>query len=487
MTTSIEGLAARLREICGPGHVITDPMELRTYECDGLTSHRCTPALAVLPGTAAEVASAVTACAAAAVPFVARGSGTGLSGGALPQSDGVLIVLSRMRSVLEIDPVSRRAVVEPGVTNLAVSKAAAPFGLFYAPDPSSQVVCSVGGNVAENSGGAHCLKHGFTVNHVTGLEIVTPAGEVAWLGDGTGVSTGYDLTGAFTGSEGTLGIVTKVVVKLLPIPEVVHTLLAAYGSTAEGGQAVSDIIAAGIMPAAIEMMDALSIEAAEAAVHCNYPAGAGAVLIVELDGPASEVEAELATVRSLCEKAGATELRAADDPVERALIWAGRKSAFAAVGRISPSYIVQDGVVPRTSLGAVLAQISALSAAAGIRVANVFHAGDGNLHPLVLYDDTVPGQAEVAEQLSGAILDACLEHGGSITGEHGVGVDKARYMPKMFSAGDLDTMQLLRCAFDPASLCNPGKIFPTPRLCGEVPGPRREPHPAVTAGQAEIF
>ncbi len=487
MTTSIEALAARLREICGPGQVITDPMELRTYECDGLTSHRSTPALAVLPGTAAEVASAVTACAAAAVPFVARGSGTGLSGGALPQSDGVLIVLSRMRSVLEIDPVSRRAVVEPGVTNLAVSKAAAPFGLFYAPDPSSQVVCSVGGNVAENSGGAHCLKHGFTVNHVTGLEIVTPAGEVAWLGDGTGVSTGYDLVGAFTGSEGTLGIVTKVVVKLLPVPEVVHTLLAAYGSTAEGGQAVSDIIAAGIMPAAIEMMDALSIEAAEAAVHCNYPAGAGAVLIVELDGPASEVEAELATVRSLCEKAGATELRAADDPVERALIWAGRKSAFAAVGRISPSYIVQDGVVPRTSLGAVLAQISALSAAAGIRVANVFHAGDGNLHPLVLYDDTVPGQAEVAEQLSGAILDACLEHGGSITGEHGVGVDKARYMPKMFSAGDLDTMQLLRCAFDPASLCNPGKIFPTPRLCGEVPGPRREPHPAVTAGQAEIF
>jgi glycolate oxidase len=487
MTTSIEGLAARLREICGAGNVITDLLELRTYECDGLTSHRCTPALAVLPGAAAEVASVVAACAAAAVPFVARGSGTGLSGGALPQSDGVLIVLSRMRSVLEIDPVSRRAVVEPGVTNLAVSKAAAPFGLFYAPDPSSQVVCSVGGNVAENSGGAHCLKHGFTVNHVTGLEIVTPAGEIAWLGDGTGVSTGYDLVGAFTGSEGTLGIVTKVVVKLLPVPEVVHTLLAAYGSTAEGGQAVSDIIAAGIMPAAIEMMDALSIEAAEAAVHCNYPAGAGAVLIVELDGPASEVEAELATVRSLCEKAGATELRAADDPVERALIWAGRKSAFAAVGRISPSYIVQDGVVPRTSLGAVLAQISALSAAAGIRVANVFHAGDGNLHPLVLYDDTVPGQAEVAEQLSGAILDACLEHGGSITGEHGVGVDKARYMPKMFSAADLDTMQLVRCAFDPASLCNPGKIFPTPRLCGEVPGPRREPHPAVTAGQAEIF
>jgi hypothetical protein len=250
---------------------------------------------------------------------------------------------------------------------------------------------------------------------------------------------------------------------------------------------VSDIIAAGILPAAIEMMDALAIEAAEAAVHCNYPAGAGAVLLVELDGPAAEVEAELSTVRALCEAAGATEIQAADDPAERAGIWAGRKSAFAAVGRISPAYIVQDGVVPRTSLGAVLAQIATLSADAGIRVANVFHAGDGNLHPLVLYDDKVPGQAEAAEKVSAAILDACLEHGGSITGEHGVGVDKSRYMPRMFGADDLDTMQLIRCAFDPASLCNPGKIFPTPRLCGEVPGHRRAPHPAVVAGQAEIF
>jgi glycolate oxidase len=325
------------------------------------------------------------------------------------------------------------------------------------------------------------------VHHVTGLEIVTPSGELTWLGDGTGVTTGYDLLGAFTGSEGTLGIVTKIVVKLMPVPEVVHLLLVAYGSTAEGGRAVSDIIGAGILPAAIEMMDALAIEAAEEAVHCNYPAGAGAVLLVELDGPATEVEAELSTVRALCEAAGATEIRAADDPAERAAIWAGRKSAFAAVGRISPAYIVQDGVVPRTSLGAVLARIASLSAEAGIRVANVFHAGDGNLHPLVLYDDKVPGQAEAAEQVSGAILDTCLEHGGSITGEHGVGVDKSRYMPKMFGPDDLDTMQLIRCAFDPASLCNPGKIFPTPRLCGEVPGHRREPHPAVAAGQIEIF
>src|SRR5690348_3377741 len=463
MAATIQALVPRMRDICGAGNVITDPLELRTYECDGLTSHRCVPALVVLPGSAAEVAAVVAECAHAGVPFVARGSGTGLSGGALPHESGVLIVMSRMRSIIEIDPVSRRAVVEPGVTNLSVTQAAAPFGLFYAPDPSSQVVCSVGGNVAENSGGAHCLKHGFTVNHVVGLEIVTPAGELTWLGDGTGAANGYDLVGAFTGSEGTLGIVTKIVVKLTPAPEAVHLVLAAYDSLEAGGRAVSDIIAAGIVPAAIEMMDALSIEAAEAAVHCGYPEGASAVLLVELDGPAAEVEAELATVRAICEQAGAREIRAADDPAQRAGIWAGRKSAFAAVGRLSPAYIVQDGVVPRTALGDVLARIAKLSAETGIRVANVFHAGDGNLHPLVLYNDASAAETEAAEVLSGAILDTCIEYGGSITGEHGVGVDKSKYMPKMFSPDDLDTMQLVRCAFDPASLCNPGKVFPTPR------------------------
>jgi glycolate oxidase len=322
---------------------------------------------------------------------------------------------------------------------------------------------------------------------VMALEIVTPAGEVTWLGDGTGVPAGYDLLGAFTGSEGTLGIVTKIVVKLMPIAEAVHLVLAAYDTLEAGGRAVTDIIGAGIVPAAIEMMDALSIEAAEAAVHCNYPEGAGAVLLVELDGPVAEVEAELATVREICEKAGAREMRAADDPAQRAGIWAGRKSAFAAVGRLSPAYIVQDGVVPRTALGDVLARISALSAAAGIRVANVFHAGDGNLHPLVLFNDASAEETAAAEVLSGAILDTCIEYGGSITGEHGVGVDKSRYMPKMFSADDLDAMQMVRCAFDTESLCNPGKIFPTPRMCGEVPGVRHGPHPAVAAGQAEIF
>ena len=483
----IEQLIPRMTGICGPDGVVSDPLELRTYECDGLTAHRAAPGLVVLPRTAEEVAAVVRECAAAKVPFVARGSGTGLSGGALPRTDGVLIVTSRMRRILAIDTASQRAIVEPGVTNLAVSTAARPLGYFYAPDPSSQVVCSVGGNVAENSGGAHCLKHGFTVHHVTGLEIVTPAGELTWLGDGTGAAPGYDLLGAFTGSEGTLGIVTKIIVKLTKIPEMVTCLLAAFGTTGAGGAAVSAIIGAGIVPAAIEMMDALAIEAAEAAVNCRYPEGAGAVLIVELDGPEPDVRADLAKVRALCEQAGATELRQADDPAERAGIWAGRKAAFAAVGRISPAYIVQDGVVPRTSLGSVLDRISELAQAAGIRVANVFHAGDGNLHPLVLYNDALPEATAAAEELSGAILDLCIEHGGSITGEHGVGVDKSRYMPKMFAADDLDTMQLLRCAFDPAGLCNPGKVFPTPRLCGEVPGVRRGPHPLVASGQAEQF
>ena len=481
-------LIPAMTRICGAAGVVHDPSQLATYECDGLTSHRTAPALVVLPETAEQVAAVVRACAGAGVPFVARGSGTGLSGGALPRSDGVLIVTSRMRRVLDIDPVSRRAIVEPGVTNLSVSKAVEPFGFFYAPDPSSQVICSVGGNVAENSGGAHCLKNGFTVHHVMGLEIVTPDGELVWLGDGTGAAPGYDLLGAFTGSEGTLGIATKIVVKLTPLPEAVTCLLAAFDSTSAGGTAVSAIIAAGIVPAAIEMMDALSIEAAEAAVHCGYPEGAGAVLIVELDGPAADVEVDTAAVRSLCEEAGAGEIRIADDPAERARIWAGRKSAFAAVGRISPAYIVQDGVVPRTALSRVLARISELSDSAdGVRVANVFHAGDGNLHPLVLFDDSVPGAGAAAEEVSGRILDLCIEAGGSITGEHGVGVDKSRYMTRMFGDDDLDTMQMLRCAFNPRNLCNPGKVFPTPRLCGEVPGVHRAPHPAVASGEVDLF
>ncbi|GAA2303542.1 FAD-linked oxidase C-terminal domain-containing protein [Nonomuraea roseoviolacea subsp. roseoviolacea] len=479
---SIAPLTAALRSALPGDSVITDPVRLRTYECDGLTHHRAVPAVVVLPETAEQVARVVRLCNEHGVPFVARGSGTGLSGGALPREDGVLIVTSKMRRILEIDLPDRRAVVEPGVTNLAVTEAVRDRGHYYAPDPSSQQVCSIGGNVAENSGGAHCLKYGFTVNHVEACEIVTPDGDLVRLDR---MDPGYDLLGAFVGSEGTLGIATKVTVRLSRAPEAVTTVLAAFRSIEEGGRAVSAIIGAGIVPAAIEMMDALAIEAAEAAVACSYPAGAGAVLIVELDGPAPEVEAQFARLRELC--SGAFELRVAADAAERAAVWKGRRSAFAAVGRISPAYIVQDGVVPRTSLPRVLAAIDRLSAEHGIRVANVFHAGDGNLHPLVLFDDAEPGAGERAEVVSGAILDLCVEHGGSITGEHGVGVDKARYMPKMFTGDDLDTMQLVRCAFDPRGLSNPGKVFPTPRLCGEVPGVRKGVHPLVESGKAEQF
>jgi glycolate oxidase len=485
-----EALAAvtrRAHELLPDGNVISEHARLRTYECDGLAHYKVTPALVVLPETVEQLAGIVRACAEVGMPFVARGSGTGLSGGALPRADGVLIVTSRMRTIREMRPVDQRAVVEPGVINLDVTRAAAPHGYYYAPDPSSQQVCSIGGNLAENSGGAHCLKYGFTVNHVTGAELVTPAGDVVELGGLAPDAPGYDLLGAVVGSEGTLGVVTAATVRLVRAPEEVRTLLAGFASTDHAGAATSAIIGAGIVPAAIEMMDALAIEAAEEAVHCNYPDGAGAVLVIELDGAAVEVEHEFGEVERLCRENEAFELRVAVDPAERALIWKGRKSAFAAVGRISPDYIVQDGVIPRTALPEVLREIAALSESSGVRVANVFHAGDGNLHPLVLFDEAVPGAGEAAEEVSGAILDLCIGHGGSITGEHGVGIDKAAYMPRMFSDDDLDTMQLVRCAFDPDGIANPGKVFPTPRLCGEVPGKRKGVHPLQDSGLAEAF
>jgi glycolate oxidase len=480
-------LAERLRREIGQANVLTDRQELRTYECDGLAVYKVVPALVTLPDDAEQVRAVVRACVEAGVPYVARGAGTGLSGGALPHPDGVLIVTSKLRRVLDLDVANQRAVLEPGVANLDITRAAAPHGYYYAPDPSSQQVCSIGGNVAENSGGAHCLKYGFTTNHVTGLEVVTPDGDAVRLGGKAPDPPGYDLLGAFVGSEGTLGIATEVTVRLVRAPESVRTLLAGFGSTDDAGTAVSTIIGAGVIPAAIEMMDDLAIEAAEAAVHCNYPAGAGAVLVVELDGPAAEVAAQFEQVEEYCRAAGAFEIRIAADDAERALFWKGRKSAFAAVGRISPDYIVQDGVIPRTALPRVLRRMGQLAAERGIRVANVFHAGDGNLHPLVLFDDAVEGEAERAEELSGAILDLCIEHGGSITGEHGVGMDKAKHMPRMFTDADLDTMQLLRCAFDPEHLSNPGKVFPTPRLCGEVPGRHRGVHPLQERGLAEVF
>jgi glycolate oxidase len=484
---AIERIARQLRARLGDAAVIDDRQQLRTYECDGLAHYKVTPALVVLPDDADGVAATVRACAAEGVPFVARGSGTGLSGGALPHAEGVLVVLSRMRAIREVDADNQRAVVDPGVINLDLSKAANPAGYYYAPDPSSQQICSIGGNVAENSGGAHCLKYGFTTNHVTGVEFVTADGELLHLGGKAPDPTGYDLLGVLVGSEGTLGVVTEVTVRLTRLPETVRTLLAAFPGIDDAGAATSAIIGAGVVPAAIEMMDALAIEAAEAAVQCGYPHGAGAVLIVELDGPVTEVGEQFAHVDRLCRENGAFEVRIAADEAERALFWKGRKSAFAAVGRISPDYIVQDGVIPRTALSEVLGEMTRLAAERGIRVANVFHAGDGNLHPLVLFDESNPGEADRAEEMSGAILELCIARGGSITGEHGVGADKAKYMPRMFGEDDLDTMQRVRCAFDPAGLANPGKVFPTPRLCGEVPGRRTAPHPAQQAGLAEVF
>jgi len=472
-----------LQRALGAKHVITEPEQLRVYECDGLTSHRAIPELVALPGSTEEVQTVVRACDEERIPFVARGAGTGLSGGATPLAGGVVVSLARMNRILEIDLASQRVVVEPGVANLDVTCAVAPEGFFYAPDPSSQQVCTIGGNVAENSGGAHCLKNGFTVHHVTGVTLVLPDGDVVELGGKALDPDGPDLLGLVVGSEGTLGIVTRVTLRLVRAPEAVQTLLAAFATTDAAGAAVTGIVAAGILPSAIEMMDRLTIEAAELAVAPGYPAGAGAVLLVELDGVSAQVEEDAAEVETICAECGAFEIRAATNDLARALLWKGRKSAFAAMGRVATDYYVQDGVVPRTRLPEVLRRIEVLSEVHGLRVGNVFHAGDGNLHPLVLYD-AEQGETERARDLAEAILDACLEAGGSLTGEHGVGMDKACSMPRMFSERDLEVFGRVRHAFDPNGLCNPGKVIPTPRLCGEVPGPYRM-HPLERMGSAE--
>ena len=476
---------AELRNVVGDDSLITAPNQLQTYECDGLTNFRVLPGAVVLPRSAQEVQAIVRVCARHKIPFVSRGAGTGLSGGALPAAGGVVISLARMNRILKVDIPNRFVVVEPGVINAHVTQRVAADGYFYAPDPSSQSVCTIGGNVAENSGGAHCLKYGFTVTHTLALEVVLPNGELVTFGSPAPDAPGYDLAGVFVGSEGTLGVATKVTLRIVKRPEVVQTLLAAFVSPQAAGQTVSDIIAAGMLPAALEIMDTLAIEAAEAAVHAHYPM-CGGLLLVELDGPASEVEVLMREVRALCSKNGATEIRVAQSEAERALVWKGRKAAFAAMGRISPNYIVQDGVIPRTALPEVLADIERMSAAVGLRVANVFHAGDGNLHPLVLYDRAVDGQEEIALDLSYRILHLCVDRGGSITGEHGVGKEKQQALGYMFSEPDLDTMQRVRCAFDPESLANPDKIFPRPRLCAEKPGPYA-PHPLEIAGVAELF
>jgi len=476
-------LLSRLRAICGEKHVLTEAIQLRTYESDGLLQYRAKPGAVVLPGDCIEVRDVVRACSDAGIPWVARGAGSGLSGGALPVQDGVVIAVTRMRRILEVDLPNGRIVVEPGVTNVEVSAAVGPTH-FYPPDPSSQIVCSIGGNVAENSGGAHCFKYGFTTNYVTGLEVVLTDGEVVALGGKEVDHPGYDLLGAFVGSEGTLGICTAITLRVVPVPEAIKTMVAFFDTPSEAGEAVSEIVSGGVIPGAIEMMDNLTIQAAEKAVGAGFPTDVGAALIVELDGALAECDANFDDVVAICERNGAIGIRIAQDAADRAAIWKTRKAAFAAMGRLAPNYYVQDGVIPRTKLPEVLTRIAELSESYGLRVANVFHAGDGNLHPLVLYDGEE--QAAGAEELAGRIVEACVDAGGSITGEHGVGVDKKRYMPKMFGEPDLAAFQMLRCAFDPRGLANPGKVMPTPRLCGEVPGPYRR-HPLERDGIAERF
>jgi glycolate oxidase len=468
-----------------PSGLITSASQLQTYECDGLTNFRVVPGAVVLPRSAPQVQAVIRICGRHGIPFVARGAGTGLSGGALPAKGGIVISFARMNRILEIDIPNQRVVVEPGVINSHVTDAVAAHGYFYAPDPSSQSVCTIGGNVAENSGGAHCLKYGFTTTHVLGMDVVLPSGDLVKFGSAAPDAPGYDLTGVFVGSEGTLGVATRIILRIVKRPETVQVLLAAFDSIPAAAQAVSDIIAAGMLPAALEMMDRLAAEASEAAVHPNYPV-CEALLLVELDGPEAEVAAQIAEATDLCRKNGAWETRIAQTAAERALIWKGRKAAFAAMGRISPNYIVQDGVIPRTALPQVLEAVSRMAAEVQLRVANVFHAGDGNLHPLVLYDRAIPGQEEIALELSERILHLCVDHGGSITGEHGVGKEKQQVMGYMFSEPDLETMQRVRHAFDPHNLANPDKLFPRPRLCGEKTGPYT-PHPLESAGIAEFF
>lgn len=455
--------------IVGENHVVRRKEELLVYECDGLTSYRNRPSVVVLPRTTEEVAEVVKICDRHQIPFVARGSGTGLSGGALPTEDCVLIVTSLMKRILSIDLENQRIVVQPGVINNWVTQAVSGAGFYYAPDPSSQIICSVGGNVAENSGGVHCLKYGVTTNHVLGLKLVLPDGSIVDVGGTIPEMPGYDLTGVFVGSEGTLGIATEITLKILKTPESIRVLLADFTSVEAAGATVSDIISAGIIPGGMELMDNFSINAVEDVVCTNcYPRDAAAILLVEVDGLEVEAEENSRRVEAICYQNGARQVQMATDLEERLTLWKGRKAAFAAMGKISPDYYVQDGVIPRTKLEYVLGEIEALGAQYGYRVANVFHAGDGNLHPLILYNNSIPGALEQVEELGGAILKLCVAVGGSISGEHGIGADKRCYMPEMFTDADLETMKWVRQAFDPQGIANPGKIFPTPRTCGEA-------------------
>jgi glycolate oxidase len=461
-------LVAGLRAFLPRESVLEAAEDLRPYECDGLSAYKQLPAVVVLPCTEDEVRRVLALCNERNVPVVARGAGTGLSGGALPHAGGVLMSLARLMRIVEIDPAARTARVQPGVRNLAISEAAAPYGLYYAPDPSSQIACSIGGNVAENSGGVHCLKYGLTVHNVLALRFCTASGELIELGSEALDSAGYDLTALVTGSEGLLGVVTEVTVKLLPKPETARCVLAAFDSLTGAGDAVAAVIAAGIVPAGLEMMDKPATAAVEPFVHAGYPLEAEAILLIESDGTAAEVEQEIVRVREVVHAAGAYDVRVSRDDAERLRFWSGRKAAFPAVGRISPDYYCMDGTIPRRKLAEVLSGIAALERRHGLRCANVFHAGDGNLHPLILYDANQPGELERAEAFGADILALCIEAGGTITGEHGVGVEKIDSMCAQFAAAELEIFHAIKSAFDPRRILNPGKAVPTLHRCAEL-------------------
>ena len=480
-------LRRELEAIVGPGGVLSDPDELLVYESDGLTLFRALADFVVFPTSAEHVAAVVRLAGREGLPFVARGAGTGLSGGCLPAEGGLVISMMRMNRVLEVDYENQLAVVEPGLVNLHLSWAVGPKGYYYAPDPSSQQACTLGGNIANNSGGPHTLKYGVTTNHVLGLEVVMPDGEIVWLGGRTRATPGYDLAGVFVGSEGTFGIATKIVVRILKKPQAVKTVLAVFDQVDHASAAVSAIIARGLVPAAVEMIDQLTIQAVEDAFGCGYPRDAAAALLVELDGLRVGMDAQTERIVQACRDAGAREVRTARDEAERALLWKGRKSAFGAFGRVSPAYMVMDGVIPRTKLPYVLRRVNEIVAAHGLRVGNVFHAGDGNLHPNILYDPRVPGAEARVVEAGAEIMKVCAEVGGSISGEHGIGLEKADFMPFIFSAADLAVMQRLKNAFNPTGLCNPGKVFPTKKSCVEVGPVAYTPHAIEAKGLAQRF
>ena len=465
--TVAKNVIRRLERALGPHAVLWRPEELLAYEYDG-TIEQALPQVVVFPTSAKEVAEVVAIALAAGLPVTPRGAGTGLSGGAVAALGGVVVALTRMKRILEIDPVNRLAVCEPGVVNLDLSTAVEPHGLYYAPDPSSQRACTLGGNVAENAGGPHCLAYGVTTNHILGLEVVLPDGSITWLGGKTRETPGYDLRGVFVGSEGTLGIVTKIVVRLLRVPESTRTLLAIFDEVDQASESVSAIISRGIVPSALEMMDREIIRAVEPALHVGYPLDAGAVLLIEVDGLREAVAEQAAAVRDLCLAQGAREVREAEDAADRARLWAGRKGSISALGRLAPNYYVLDGVVPRTKLPDVLRNVYAICARYGFPVANVFHAGDGNLHPNILFDERIPGAKARVLEIGEEIMRLCVDAGGSITGEHGVGAEKRSFMEWIFSPADIDAMAKVKAAFGSNDLYNPCKIFPTGKGCGEV-------------------